>query len=409
MLKTLTAMTSAPVATLTDTRTAIIKTFESLKRDSSGNRIPSWKEECRSTFNLQFKSEAVGCNDKSLSLLLSCASFHQELPIPLTLKCSDTNQITYIQHIQRTIPEVQLNLSLAKPNMLGYKASISSCSVAPGALIPPRAEPQALPNPPVHAGVAPLNFGFAAPPPPPAPLFGGFGAAAAHQPQPTATQCTPGENGSWKVVLAPGRSISLCLEILLESPKRGDSAPVQFVAGMLQDAHETGDVEIQSKEGTFAYAHTAVLVKVPYFSKQFSETWAKEKWNLHNKLRCQMPCQATNKAITSFLQYVYGNKHAVFEQDAGTLQELFSLGEACQVNELCRDVADVTSIDSDSLLGWIRWLKGEHVSAVDVIADKATAYVRRLVETKNWANVSADLLETVVLGLQLVPIASSSH
>ena len=92
-----------------------------------------------------------------------------------------------------------------------------------------------------------------------------------------------------------------------------------------------------------------------------------------------------------------------------SLQELFSLGEACQVIELCRDVADVTSINSDSLLGWIRWLKGEHVSAVDVIADKATAYVRRLVETKNWANVSADLLETVVLGLQLVPMASTSH
>lgn len=71
--------------------------------------------------------------------------------------------------------------------------------------------------------------------------------------------------------------------------------------------------------------------------------------------------------------------------------------------ELCRDVADVTIIDSASLLGWIRWLKGEHVSVVDAIAKKATAYVRRLVETKNWANVSADLLETVVLGLHLVP------
>lgn len=79
------------------------------------------------------------------------------------------------------------------------------------------------------------------------------------------------------------------------------------------------------QDGKVAYAHSAILVKVPYFSKQFSETWAKERWNLHHKLRCKMPCQAAGKSVTSFLQYVYGNKHAVYEQDAVTLQVRGSL------------------------------------------------------------------------------------
>lgn len=234
-------MASAPVATLIETRTAVVKTYDSLKRDASGKPIPSWKEECRSTFSLQIKSEAVGCNDKSASLLLVCPSFHQELFVPLTLKWSDTHRIRTNQpHFQQLSPEVQLMLSLAKPNILGYK-----CSVPRVTQNPLQPEPQAPPNPPANAGAAQANFGYVAPMyayNPPQPLFG-----AAPQRQPVATQCTPGENGSWKIVAAPGKSISLSLEILLESPKSGDGAPVQSVAGMLQGAQETGDLEIQSK------------------------------------------------------------------------------------------------------------------------------------------------------------------
>lgn len=70
---------------------------------------------------------------------------------------------------------------------------------------------------------------------------------------------------------------------------------------------------------------------------------------------------------------------------------------------MCYDVANVTQIDSESLLSWITWLKGEHVKpAVDVIANKVIAHVRQLMQAKEWANVSAEALENVVLALQLV-------
>lgn len=84
-------------------------------------------------------------------------------------------------------------------------------------------------------------------------------------------------------------------------------------------------IRLYLQEGVEVPAHSAVLVDIPYFEAKLRKEWSGETaWNLHNKLRLELPAPVTKRAIGAFLSYVYGDTRAVFriEPTSGPLLQV---------------------------------------------------------------------------------------
>ncbi|GAQ80153.1 hypothetical protein KFL_000470260 [Klebsormidium nitens] len=155
---------------------------------------------------------------------------------------------------------------------------------------------------------------------------------------------------------------------------------LQPKTALLEKAERTGDLILLGEEGVEVPAHSAVLVEIPYFEAKLRGEWSgNTAWNLHNKLRLELPATVTKGAIVAFLDYVYGDTRSVFriEPTSGRLlQDILSLADACGVPALCADVIQMVLVTSANMDSWLAWLLKEH--GVDASAIKKQVVKPRL-------------------------------
>lgn len=52
---------------------------------------------------------------------------------------------------------------------------------------------------------------------------------------------------------------------------------------------------------------------MPFFEAKLREEWSgTTSWNLHNKMRLQLPCLFKKEALEAFLTYVYGDARSLY-------------------------------------------------------------------------------------------------
>lgn len=74
----------------------------------------------------------------------------------------------------------------------------------------------------------------------------------------------------------------------------------------------------------------------------------------------------------------------------------FSLGEACDLPMLCKDVASVVDVQEDDVPNWVEWLGREHLPEIQPIREQVTAVVKHSVLSKtNWEKLSMEDLSHI--------------
>jgi hypothetical protein len=76
------------------------------------------------------------------------------------------------------------------------------------------------------------------------------------------------------------------------------------------------------------------------------------------------------------------------------MQSLFSLGEACDLAVLCKDIADVTEVNENEISDWVDWLNKEHLPEVQLIKGQVATLVKKsvLAKQKFWEDLSMEEL-----------------
>ncbi|GAQ83319.1 hypothetical protein KFL_001440070 [Klebsormidium nitens] len=176
-------------------------------------------------------------------------------------------------------------------------------------------------------------------------------------------------------------------------------AKVEPKVDLITTAGRTGDLILVGEEGVEEPAHSAVLIDIPYFEANSRDEWSGKVWNLHNKLRLELPSPAGREALGYFLKYVYGDRRSLYKFDptgAQLLQELLSLGDACGVPALCADVTGLVIVTATNVDSWLAWLLKEHGVDIGPIRKQVVQVMKdKLQSGMCWEDLTVEQLSTL--------------
>ncbi|GAQ89267.1 hypothetical protein KFL_005050040 [Klebsormidium nitens] len=182
-----------------------------------------------------------------------------------------------------------------------------------------------------------------------------------------------------------------------------DSKSPLLKASLLDEAEQTGDIQLVCKDGSKVPAHSAVLASIPYFRTRLKDDWSGPGWTLTNKLELSLPCPVTRDAVEAFLKYAYGGAWSLRQlspTDALMMQELFSLADACGLLSLCSNISDMAVVTLDSVGSWLEFVSKEHGSDVQMLDKKIRDTVGDTFEKLNsdkafWEALNAEQLSSL--------------